>query len=267
MIEASSGKVRFGRRAAAAAQAGMPIGEADANIFDCPSCARPLGASTTKCPGCGTRVVARVPLGRAAGFVVVGLMIGLGLGAGGTALAMTLTRPAAPAVVQAPPAAAPSLAASAAPLPSAQPAPPLDPAVPSAAISALRQTTVVNQRILVDAERLGAALAVSRPTAKDLAPILRGLSVTSGYRDRLAPDIARWAAGETVSAGYVAFYGAIGAAAEGALTYSITNDRVYVDAGRRILAVVTGLTDLDAATRALAAQADLELPALVPAGP
>lgn len=245
----------------------LPIGEADANIFDCPSCARPLGASTTKCPGCGTRLVARVPLGRAGGFVIVGLMIGLTVGAGGTAIAMTLTRPVTPVVVQVPPAAAPSVAASAAPLASSQPAPPLDPTVPAAAISALRQTTVVNQRILVDAERLGAALAVSRPTAKDLAPILRGLSVTSGYGDRLAPDIARWAAGETVSAGYVAFYGAIGAAAEGALTYSITDDRAYIAAGRRILAIVTGLTDLDAATRALAAQADLELPPLVPAGP
>jgi hypothetical protein len=267
MIEASSGKVRLGRRATAEAQAGMPIGEADANIFDCPSCARPLGASTTKCPGCGTRVVARVPLGRASGFVIFGLMVGLTVGAGGTALAMTVARSEAPAVVQAPPAVAPSVAASAAPLPSAQPAPALDPAVPAAAISALRQTTVVNQRILVDAERLGAALAVSRPAAKDLAPILRGLSVTSGYGDRLAPDIARWAAGEAVSAGYVAFYGAIGAAAEGALTYSITNDRAYIDAGRRILAVVTGLTDLDAATRTLAAQADLELPPLTPVGP
>jgi hypothetical protein len=70
-----------------------------------------------------------------------------------------------------------------------------------------------------------------------------------------------------VSAGYVAFYGAIGGAAEGALTYSITNDRAYIDAGRRILAIVTGLTDLDAATRTLAEQADLELPPLTPVGP
>ena len=59
----------------------------------------------------------------------------------------------------------------------------------------------------------------------------------------------RWALG--------AFYASIGRIADEGLSASLTNERAYVDAGRQMLALMDGLTDLDAASRVVAASADL----------
>ena len=147
--------------------------------------------------------------------------------------------------------------------PSVRPAP-VDPAIPSAALSALRQSAIVNQRLLTDAQRLSAVLAIKWPTGKDIAPILRSLAATAGFGDQLAPDIASWADGAAVSQDYVTFYAAIGGAADDGLAASLSNNRAYVDAGRRMMKIIGGMTDLDVASRALAATADIELAPLQP---
>lgn len=263
-IEASSGKAgRFGRRAESTAADGLAIGEIDANIFNCPACARPLGVGTSRCPGCSLRLVAGVRLTKAAAFVVVGLSFGMLLGGGSVALAAAMNRATTVAVVDAPPVVTPSQA----PRASSAPPPVVDPAIPSAALSALRQSAAVNQRIVADAARLAVALEATRPAGTDIAPILRGLAATAGFGDRVAPDIGDWTAGATVSQGLVTFYAAIGGAADDGLAASLTNDGAYVDAGRRMMAIIGGLAELDAASRALAADADLELPPLDPASP
>src|SRR5712671_1260637 len=61
----------------------MAIGELDQTIFECPSCSRPLALGARRCPGCGTRLIAGVTLGKASSFVAVGLAIGLLAGTGG----------------------------------------------------------------------------------------------------------------------------------------------------------------------------------------
>lgn len=263
-IEASSAKAgRFGRRQTSPAADGLAIGEIDANIFNCPACARPLGVGTSRCPGCSLRLVAGVRLAKASAFVVIGLSFGLLIGGGSVALSSALSRPAVLAVVDAPPVVTPTQA----PIATSAPPPVVDPTIPSAAASALRQSAAVNQRILADASRLSVALAVARPSGKDIAPILRGLATTADFGDRIAPDIGRWTAGASVSQELVTFYAAIGGAADDGLAASLTNDKAYVAAGRRMMAIVGGLTDLDAASRTLAAGGDLELPPLDPAAP
>jgi hypothetical protein len=244
----------------------VAIGVPDANIFLCPRCSRPLAVGASRCAGCGTRLVSGVPLLKVGGFVALGLVAGLAVGGGIVAVAMSGGQPAAVPIVQPPVAVVPSVAPamSGAPVLSGAP-PPVAPLVPPAALSALRQSTVVNQRLLADADLLATALAATKPSSAEIAPLLRGLASTASFGDRLAPAVAKWDDGDAVSMALGAFYASIGRIADEGLSASLTNERAYVDAGRQMLALMDGLTDLDAASRGLAASADLELPPLVPA--
>jgi hypothetical protein len=259
-VDAVRGRARRGKDVTTE---GVAIGEADANIFNCPRCSRPLAVGNSRCAGCGLRLVAGVPLMRVSGFVAAGLVLGLLVGGGVVAAVTTLSRPVERPVVQ------PATTA----LPTARPVAPsvvppvVDPAIPASALSALRQSTMLNQRLLADADRLAAALRADRPSGADIAPLLRGLASTASFGDRLAPAVAEWPDGAAVSRGLAAFYAAIGRVAEEGLTASVQNSRAYVDAGKRMLVVLGQVTDLDAASRALAATADVELPPLVPTAP
>src|SRR5438270_9619766 len=57
----------------------IALSQADANIFNCPICARPLatGIRMQRCPGCRTRLVLATPASRVAVFVSAGLLVGL----------------------------------------------------------------------------------------------------------------------------------------------------------------------------------------------
>jgi hypothetical protein len=262
-VEVARGRARRGKNAPIQQ---APIGEADANIFNCPRCARPLAVGISRCAGCGLRMVSGVPLTRVLGFVAPGLILGL-LAGGGLVFAMTsLTRPIAAPVAQVPTTVVPS----AAPVASVAPrvaAPVVNPAIPAAAVSALRQSTTLNQRLLADADRLEIALASDRPSGAEIAPLLRALASTASFGDRLAPNVAHWADGAAVSEGLATFYAAVGRVADEGLTASVQNNRAYVDAGKKMLLVLGQLRGLDAASRTLAATADIELPPLVPAAP
>jgi hypothetical protein len=142
--------------------------------------------------------------------------------------------------------------------------PVVDPAIPVSALSALRQSAVVNQRIVGDAERLTAALASSSPSANDIAPVLRSLAATAIFGRGIAPEVADWGDGAAVSAGLVDFYGSVGAIATDGLSSSVRNPAAYVAAAKRMLAAIARITDLDAASRALAATVDIDLPPLDP---
>ena len=177
--------------------------------------------------------------------------------------AVTLVRGPVAAPVAEPPAAA---------IPSAIPASivppsvvPVLPAVPPAALSALRQSTVVNQRLLADADLLSQAMAASAPSPAEIAPLLRNLASTAAFGDRIATAVGTWDEGAAVATELAVFYSAIDRIAGEGLSASINNERAYRDAGRRMLTVLDGLPDLDAASRGLAATADVELPPLAPA--
>lgn len=261
-VDAVRGRARRGKHMTTEQVA---IGEADANIFNCPRCSRPLAVGSSRCAGCGLRLVAGVPLVRVSGFVAAGLVLGLVVGGGAVAAVTALTRPVDKPVAQVPTAVVPS-AAPVAPS-QAVPAPVIDPAIPASAVSALRQSTMLNQRLLADADRLAAALAFDRPSGADIAPLLRALASTASFGDRLAPSVAEWSDGAAVSKDLVSFYAAVGRVAEEGLSASVQNSRAYFDAAKRMLVVLGQVTDLDTASRALAATADIDLPPLVPAAP
>lgn len=261
-IEANSAKVgRFGRRSGTSGSTALPIGETDANIFNCPACARPLGTGVPRCPGCGTRLIAGVEAGRAVGFMAIGLFAGV-VASSGIMAALTFTsRPVEIAVVQPPPIVTPT----AAPLASAAP-PVVNPGIPTTALSALRQSAVLNQRIAVDAERLTEALAASSPSGNVIAPILRSLAWTATFGGGIAPAVGDWDDGASVSTGLVALYASIGSLADEALSSSIQNPEAYISAARQMLVTIGGVVDLDAASRVLAAKAGLDMPPVVLAG-
>lgn len=259
------------RRRSAEGGEALAIGEADANIFDCPSCARPLAVGSHRCPGCGTRILAGVRATTASGFLAAGLIVGLLVGAGATAAALLVTRPADGAATD--PITAPSIAPAVSAAPNATapvasaPAPVVDPAIPASAVSALRQSVLVDQRLLDDGARLSASLAVRNPVAVDIARALRAIGASAAFGDRIAPDVADWSAASAVSSSLTEFYAAVGATAREGLTASLTNTRAYVAAGTSMLEVLAALPGIDAAKRDLAASVDLELPALTdPAG-
>jgi hypothetical protein len=235
----------------------FPIGATDSNIFLCPRCTRPLAVGVSKCPGCRTRLVAGVPLLKASGFIGMGLAIGIAVGVGMLGALALLAGPTA-ATVQPPTAAVPSLAPgqTAAPVP-------VDPSVPRVATSALRQSALVNQRLLADADRLRRRMASTGSGAAEIAPLLRSLAWTSGFAGGVASDVAAWDDGLSVAKSLASFYASIGRVADQGLSASITNKAAYRDAGRRMLLVLDRLKDLDKASRALAATANVELPPLI----
>ena len=262
-LEIGSQKVgRIGRRGPRIA-ASLPIGEIDANIVPCPACSRPLDSGTHRCPGCATRLIAGVKATRAAAFILIGGLAGAILGGGLVAAASFLsTRPIEVVVVPAPVVVTPSHA----PIGSA-PAPPADPGIPSSALSALRQSSLLNQRVLDDAARLTAALSATKPSSSEIAPILRSMASTATFGQRLAPTVGGWDQAEAVSADLVAFYASIARAADDGLSSSLSSRGTYVAAGEQMLTIVAELDALDAASRALAAKADLDLPPLTPPTP
>lgn len=245
------------------ANASVAIGTRDANIFLCPRCSRPLAVGVSKCAGCGTRLVAGVPLLKVSGFVGVGLIMGLLVAGGGIGVATLLSRPGTATLVPPPPVVRPStVPASVAPAASVAP---VVPAVPPAALSALRQATVINQRLLADAELLSQAMAATAPAPTDIAPVLRSLAATASFGDDAATAVGTWDDASLVATDLSAFYASIDRIAGEGLAASLNNARAYRDAGRKMLAVLAGVTDLDAASRGLSATVDVELPPLVPA--
>jgi hypothetical protein len=257
-IEALRGKSTRARRTRRQA---LPIGEADANIFNCPACARPLAVGTPRCPECNTRLIDGIRATRAIGFMAIGVLIGAIAGAGtvGVVAAVALAEPVA--VVDTSDITGP--VSSGAPAASAPVVAP-DPTIPGAALAALRQSTLLNQRLVVDGDRLSAALAAKKPSAVEIARILRVLAASAAFGDRIAPDVAVWSDGQVVSEGLTDFYSNVGATAREGLTASINNTKAYVAAGKAMKGVLAGLDDLDAEARVLAAWADVSLPPLQP---
>jgi hypothetical protein len=258
-IEIGSQKVgRVGRRGRTSAATSMPIGEVDANIFACPACTRPLSTGTPRCPSCGTRLIAGVKLSRVSVFVGIGVFSGM-IASGGLLGISSLAAPRPTAVVAVP--APPVATTSQAPIASAAP-PAVDPGIPSSAISALGQTARLNQRVVADAERLTAALAVADPSSTEIAPILRAMAASASFGAKVAPTVGDWDQASAVSEDLVGFYAAIKATAEDGLASSLSSSRAYAAAAEEMLQVVAGLDAIDAASRTLAGSADIELPPL-----
>ena len=236
----------------------IPIGGYDRNIFLCPRCTRPLAVGVSRCAGCGMRLVAGTSLVKVIGFVGMGLLLGVALTVGlvGT---LALLAPPTVAPTEPPVASAPSAAPGASGVPV-----PADPTVPRAALSALRQSALLNQRLLTDQQRLARVMRSSGAGASEIAPVLRSLAWTVGFGEGLGANIATWDAGTAFSKSLDSFYGSITRVADDGLSASIRSDSAYREAGRKMLVVLGRVTDVDKAARALATTAAIDLPPLSP---
>lgn len=227
----------------------LTIGETDANIYNCPACARPLDVGATRCPGCRTRLLFGVRLTKAAMFLTAGALAGLLVGSVVTGVGAWAVLSFSPTVITAGP-----TTPDGRPLAS-QAAPAAAIGIPSSAVTALRQTTIVNERLLEDAGRLDAALAPKNPSSIDIARILRSIASDAAFGDRVAPDAAVWTSAAPLSADLVSFYAEVGDTARDGLAASIKNPTAYEHAGDAMRSLLARLPAMDAEARDLVASA------------
>jgi len=244
----------------------LPIGDDDSDIFNCPSCARPLAVGARRCPGCRTRLLLGVQVKRAAVFVAGGIAAGLAFASAFVVLSVNVglasvelregapAQPAASAIVE------PAPAASVAPVVSAAP---VAPAIPPASVSALARTAEMNGRIAAGIPILQAALAEPSVDTAVVAEIFRSMTADAAYAAGAAERLGRWDDAAYVSTGLSALYGDVRATAREGLAKSLGSEPAYRASAEKMLAVLAGLAPLDAASRDVAEVAGIDLP-LVP---
>jgi hypothetical protein len=250
--------------------ASIAIGEFDQTIFECPSCARPLALGARRCPGCGTRLVAGVALGKASGFVAAGVAVGLLLGAGGGFLvSVRLAAAVAPAsaAASAPPLTGSNGSSTSTPEPTATatPSPTATSSsgtagIPLATRTALVQVVGMNDRLATADAGLRAALAAPAFDSSEVAQILRSVSADSVFRQQIADRIAAWPGSSAVGAQLAMFYGSIHDTAANGLLASVQNRAAYRAAAKAMIKLLDGLPAVDAAVRAAAESAGVDLP-------
>ncbi len=246
---------------------GLAIGDTDASVFACPACSRPLAEGTSRCPGCGTRLILGVRLKRAGAILAMGVVIGILIGGASTAVAITLSghdtasaSATTPVATGAPAAVTPNaLTPTAAPPVAAPP----QYAAPVAAVSALSGTAVVDGRIAVDAATLSTTLAQSNASPIELARALRSLAADAALGIDLASRLTPWTDAAQVQSGLDDFYRAMALEARTGLRASFNDTGAYRKAGARMLTVLSTMGSVDAKSRDLAGTIGLELPPVV----
>ena len=81
--------------------------------------------------------------------------------------------------------------------------------------------------------------------------MLRNLASTAAFGDRIATTVGTWDEGGAVADALAHFYGSIDRVAADGLGASAINERAYRDAGRRMLALLEGISDLEQGARGL----------------
>lgn len=255
----------------AAGASSFAIGELDQTVFDCPSCARPLALGARRCPGCRTRLLNGVSLGKASGFVTLGVALGLLLGAGG-GFAFGLSQqgiagPAAVATASASPGASPSASPSTT---AASVPPPTRPATAGSttdlggitplARSSLEQSIGLNDRLVAAEAGLRTALAAPTFDASAVAQILRTASADSVFGGQLAERLASWPGTTAVGAQLGTFYGSLHDIAGQGLVASVQNQAAYRAAAGSMVKALAEIPSIDVAVRAAANSAGVPLP-------
>lgn len=250
------------RGANAAKLNGPAIGEIDARNFDCPGCARPLANGTSRCPGCGTRVIMGIRLRRASGILGLGVAIGVLVGGGLTVAAIAILLPSAGAAEAVAP--ADRLAGTAAATAPVYVVPPPIAGAPSSALTALTGTALVNGRIAADAAALSATLARSDAQPIEIVRALRSLSADAALGLDLTQRLASWSDAKPVMTELVAFYGAMVATARDGLRALPNDAGSYRQSGKAMETILRKLGAVDASSRDLAATVHLDLPPVAP---
>jgi DNA-directed RNA polymerase subunit RPC12/RpoP len=231
----------------------MTLGQADANIYNCPTCARPMATSRglQRCPGCGTRLLLATPISRVSVFVSAGLAVGL---------LFALTLSAAAGALTGPRTTGPG--ASAVPGSSSAPGvrPTALPSIAPASRAALGQLAALDARLASVAAPLRVALRDKDLDSAAVADLLRSLAADAAFGDDLASRLGTWDQAYALSLDLSNQYGSIRSTAREGLAASITNDPAYRATAQKMIAVLAGVAPLDKRLRDLARVADVPLP-------
>jgi hypothetical protein len=248
----------------------MAIGEIGQTVFGCPSCARPLAVGVRRCPGCLTRMVMGVQVGRAGTFVMVGLILGVAFGGGLGAFLSAVRLPAHDAQI-AEVAAAAALAQVAAVQAAASPVAHASPTIPSTgggtsatipaiSASALSQALVLDARLSDSTRQFTDAMAAPTLDVLTVSQLLRNASADSVIGLQLAQNLSAWSGGSSVGGRLATFYTAVQATAAEGLGASIRNQEAYRRSAEAMVELLGGIGSIDGQARSLATRAGISLP-------
>jgi len=241
----------------------ISIGEINQTIFDCPTCSRPLALGARRCPGCGTRLVFGVALGKATLLASLGLAVGIAAG-GALGFGLGLSRAGSAPVLAAVTSPSESSTASSVPKPSATPtiAPTLTPApadpMPALARSSLLQALGVNDRLRTNGLALKAAASARRFDPSAVAVILRSMSADTVFGQQLVGQLADWPSSAAVARDLNALYGQVHDASTAGLDASVRNAAAYRAAAATVLKILAGLPAASAEVNAVAKSVRLD---------
>ena len=123
---------------------------------------------------------------------------------------------------------------------------------PAGAVSALRQSSGLQQRLADDAGRLAAALAVADPSSVDLARILRSLAPTPRSASGVATQVGSWSTAAALSTQLTSCTATSDAPPARAWSCPLPTPRAYVRPARRRCCRARRPARVDAAARPLA---------------
>jgi hypothetical protein len=118
----------------------------------------------------------------------------------------------------------------------------------------------MNDRLATAEAGLRAALAAPTFDSSEVAQILRSVSADSVFRQQIADRIAAWPGSSAVGGQLATFYGSIHDTAVNGLLASVQNRAAYRAAATAMIKLLNGLPAVDAAVRATAESAGVELP-------
>jgi hypothetical protein len=237
----------------------VAIAQSDANIYNCPICARPLATTfgVRRCPGCGTRLILATPIRRVTVFVLAGLAVGLFFAFSFSAVAGAITAPrtGTPGASGVPGGSNPG-GGGIRPTPA--------PSIAPVTRGALGQVAALDARLSSVAAPLRLALRDKDLDSAAVADQLRSLAADAAVGDDLASRVGLWDQAYALSLDLSNLYGSIRSTAREGLGASITNDPAYRATAQKMLAVLAGIAPLDKRLRDLARVADIPLPGTTP---
>jgi hypothetical protein len=222
----------------------IAIGDADRAIFNCPVCQRPLATGSSRCPGCGTRLLLGIRARTATSLLGTGGIVGAIVGGLLVAIVLLALRPAT-VTVPIPGVTDPGPAASAGARPQVKP-------VPRSASNALVRTTGLNARMATQRPALAAAVKPSKPKTSDVARLLRAISSDAGLAADAVPALAAWPEGRLLALQLETYYADLRATASSALQATLNNSSAYRRNGLRMIALLDRIGEYQAAAQTLA---------------
>jgi hypothetical protein len=239
----------------------VPVGGDDpgGRMAGCPTCGRPIGFKTLRCPGCGTRLIGGVRRRGALLFIVTGIAAGLLVGIVAAVVMYFPSARQAPSAVGPTASPAPTIAAS------ASPATPGASSVPVQAAAALGLALTVADRLVASGTELHLLVNPGRPDPVVVAAALRGIAADGAYASDVVGRLDGWAEADTLRTQLETYFERIRTTARAGLAVSLVNSLAYRTSGRQMVIVLSSLPALRTAIEEFAAAHGVDVPVASPA--